>query len=471
MGAAFGSALQSSALLALLVAGVSFMVGLPTGVLTALYEFPGRKMFLALLTLPLLMPSFLLAIGWSALAARLGPSATILLSGFPGCLLVLSAGTGPLVVLMAYAATRALSGSQIETARLAGGEKTVLFSVSRHVAIPALLAAGLGGVWTLSDPGPGEIFGLRTVAAEILISFSALYDFPLAGQQCATLAGIVLTIALPLAFFTAPRLASEVMVRQVHAPRRVRHRSMGGVAVVVFFALALTNTLAPFLGLVLPLAGSETWFRAWGELVRTAGNTLIYATGAGVIAAVLGALLAVCAGREERLRVVCISMSLALFSLPPTLAALGVVQLAAAAPAWADPFLRSRITVCAVLGLRFFPVATLLGLRAWGEIATSWTSAAAVHGVSLATYVWRVVLPLLGPSGAVALLLTALLATADISTVLLLHPPGARSLPLAIFTVMANAPESMVAALSLVYTGAAVGLLVIGWIMVERQKA
>jgi hypothetical protein len=69
------------------------------------------------------------------------------------------------------------------------------------------------------------------------------------------------------------------------------------------------------------------------------------------------------------------------------------------------------------------------------------------------------------------MLLVALLATADISTLLLLHPPGERSLPLAIFTVMANAPESLVASLCLVYVGAAAALLASVWSMAGRRKA
>jgi iron(III) transport system permease protein len=227
----------------------------------------------------------------------------------------------------------------------------------------------------------------------------------------------------------------------------------------------------PLLGLTLPLAGGEALSRAWGALSRTVGNTLLYAAGAGASAATLGLLLAFCAGRNDRLRTVCIGISLALFSLPPALTALGLVQLAATAPAWADPFLRSRLTVCEALGVRFFPVAAVLGLRAWGSTSATWALAAAVHGVSLMTYLRRVVLPLLLPAGAVAMLLVALLATADVSTVLLLHPPGESSLPLAIFTVMANAPESLVASLCLVYVATAAGLLMVVWTMAGRQKA
>ena len=86
---------------------------------------------------------------------------------------------------------------------------------------------------------------------------------------------------------------------------------------------------------------------------------------------------------------------------------------------------------------------------------------AAYYGtfIALRTYLLRVVLPVLLPTLTIALLLVALLATADVSTVLLLHPPGASSLPLTIFTVMANAPETLVASLCLAYVAVAVGLL------------
>src|SRR5919106_1361265 len=70
VGAAFRSALQNSARVAFVVTMVSLLVGLPTGVLTALYAFPGRSLLLVLVTLPLLVPSFLWAIGWSALGTR-----------------------------------------------------------------------------------------------------------------------------------------------------------------------------------------------------------------------------------------------------------------------------------------------------------------------------------------------------------------------------------------------------------------
>lgn len=469
-GNAFGGALENSVFLALGVAAVSLTIGLPLGVVTALYEFPGRSVFFALVTLPLLVPSFLWAIGWASLAARLDLSVSAALSGFPGCLLVLSTQGIPLVLLIAYAATLALSGSQVDAARLAGGERVVLRSVARYVASPALLAAGLDGVLTLADPGPGQIFGFSTAASEILASFSARYDFVFAGRQCVMLTAIVLVIAAPLATFTAPRLASEIIPRQSRERRHVRHPGIAGVIMAALGFFVFIGTIAPLVGLTLPLVGGAAFLWAWNELSRTAGNTLLYAVGAGTIATVLGLLLALSAGRDDRLRTVCLGMALGLLSLPPAFTALGIVQLATAAPAWADPFLRSRFTVCVALGLRFLPVAAVLSLRAWGSTSATWAFAASVHGVSLGTYLRRVVLPLLLPVGGVSLLLVGFLATADISTVLLLHPPGETSLPLAIFTVMANAPETLVASLCLVYVMAVAGLLTIAWTRAGGQN-
>jgi iron(III) transport system permease protein len=161
---------------------------------------------------------------------------------------------------------------------------------------------------------------------------------------------------------------------------------------------------------------------------------------------------------------------LVLLALPPSLPGLGIVKLATAAPEWLDPVLRSRGTVCWFLGLRFFPVSALLVFRAMASFSASWTYAAAIHGVPLTTYLVRILAPHLFQSVLASVLLVALLATADVTSVLLLHPPGQGSLPLAIFTVMANAPESLVASLCLVYLGLAGGLVTLLWMWAGGPK-
>jgi len=469
LGNAFGTALWNSFLVAIVTGMLAFALGLSAGVLSALYEFPGRAALLALAVLPALVPSFLWAIGWASLTARIGPAVTELISGQTGCVLVFLAGAVPLVLVASYVAAIGLSGSQIDATRLAGGEKAVLRYVCGAAAIPAALAAVLSVIITLSDPGPGQILGLRTAASEVLTSFSALYDFNLAGRQCAALTMLVLLLAAPLAWLAAPRLSVQIMARQTRSLRRLRlHRAAIWITASFTFLVAST-IVTPILGLVLPLLRGTDFAQASSVVSRTSVNTLLFAGGAGVVATLLALLLALFVGRDDRLRTICLGVCLALLALPPALGSLGIMHFAAGAPAWADPLLRSRATVCFVLGLRFLPVAVVLAMLAWQSMPVSWVQAAELHGVSLALYVRKVVVPFLLPTAAAAIVLVALLATADVGTVLLLHPPGKTSLPLAIFTVMANAPESLVASLCLAYLGLAAGFLAVMWTFMRRQ--
>nr|MBA3543020.1 hypothetical protein [Chthoniobacterales bacterium] len=218
----------------------------------------------------------------------------------------------------------------------------------------------------------------------------------------------------------------------------------------------------PLAGFVRPLLREAPWARALEEVYRTLGNTFAYALMAAAIATMAGFVLAIAAGRDRKLRGVLLASLIVMFALPPALSALGFIYAASVSPAGLDPLLRSRFTVGLDLALRSLPIAAVFGIRAVGTASPSWAEAAAVHGVSLTSYFRKVLGRWLLPAALLSASLTALLATADVSTVLLLHPPGETSLPLAIFTVMANAPEPLVSALCLFYIGGAAGILLLG---------
>jgi ABC-type Fe3+ transport system permease subunit len=114
------------------------------------------------------------------------------------------------------------------------------------------------------------------------------------------------------------------------------------------------------------------------------------------------------------------------------------------------------------------PLAILLALRAIGSMPQSWSDAARVHRVPLATFLGRIAVPWCSRWAFPAAAIAALLATAEVGTVLLLHPPGHGSLPLAVFTIMANAPEALVAMLCLFYVALALALAVAGQQIIRR---
>ncbi|MBA3563858.1 MAG: hypothetical protein H0W33_07600 [Gammaproteobacteria bacterium] len=438
-------------------------LGFPCGLVAGLYRFPARRLMLAALAVPLLMPAFLWAIGLSMLRIELGLSRNGFLSGASGSIWSFAALATPLVVFAVLVAVRLLPGTAIDAARLAGGERAVL-RYAGYAALPAgVTACLLGGILSLSDPGPGQILGFSGVATQILISFSALYDFELAAQQGLVTAAIVLLAASPLIWLVARHLTLALLPREVRLmePRSSRTADWAGPA--LFGVTLLMALLAPVAGLAQPVL-SELWLDSVVTTVaRTGGNTLFYSAVAGLVATASAVPLAICATRVASLRASLLAGLLLILVLPPAVGALGTVLMASEAPVWLDPIFRSRFTVAAVLGLRLTAIPTVVLMRAIGSAPASWALAGALHGVPLLTYLRRVLAPFLAGPIFMSIALVALVATADITTVLLLQPPGQDSLSIALFTVMANAPESMVASLCLAYL--LLGCLVIGALM------
>jgi len=430
--AAFLRALGRSLLLGLAVAGASLVVGWPVGVRIALSRFNGRRVLVALLTLPLLLPAFLLAIGLSMLWPGLGGPPAVCWSFT--CLGV------PLVAFASLAGALGLTRGQADAARLAGGEGHLFRLTLRSVFPLAALAAVFAGVLTLADPGPGQIFGWTGAAGELLVSFAAQHDRGLATRQALAIAVMAAVVAWPLAWKLAPVVATGLLARDVARPRF----QTPGPAVISMMVLVTGILSLPLGGLLRPLTTSA-WpvARAWNEVHRTAADTLLYAGLAAGFAVGLAFLLAWAAGRSASRRRWVVTVALAVLAIPPALPAL-----------WLIPW-SARWTVGLALGLRGLPLAILVALRAVGSMPASWADAARVHRLRPGTFFARVALPWCSrwalPAGGVA----ALLGTAEIGTVLLLHPPGHGNLPLAVFTIMANAPEALIAMLCLFYVGTA----------------
>jgi ABC-type Fe3+ transport system permease subunit len=460
LGAGFGASLARSALVAAGASIYSLALGFPSGLLAGLYRFPGRMPLLVLLAVPLLMPSFLWGIGLSMLRIELGLPRDSIFSGASGAVMSFAALGVPLVLFATLLATRGLPARAVDAARLAGGERAVIRYAGQAALPLGVVAAMLVGLVTLADPGPGQILGFAGVGSTILTSFSALYDFELAARQSLVVAAIVLLAALPLVLTLGRRLASSLLARSVELAA-TRTAALPGPAGAFLLLVVLAVTLgAPLVGLARPALGQFWLDRVLEVSARTAGNTLVYAIGAGVVATAVALPLSVCAARSVRLRVALLAALMLSFVLPPAVGALGGVLIASESPTWLDPLVRSRLTVAVVLGLRLTPIATMILLRAIGSLPPSWGFAAAVHGVSLTLFTRKLLVPFLAAPAAASVALVALVATADITTVLLLQPPGRESFPVALFTVMANAPESMVASLSLAYI--LIGSLLIG---------
>jgi iron(III) transport system permease protein len=445
------------------VIAISTGIGLPFGTLAGLYEFRGKRLLLGILAIPLLMPSFLWAIGLSQFQILLNISEYTHTAGAFGSIFVFSSLVIPLTIYASMLGVKSLSSNQVDALVMVGPAQWCFFQVLKRAAPITILISLLAGVITLSDPGPGLILGFPGAAAEILLSFSALFDFDLARRQCFLVAGLSLLFSLPIIIFLGPHLSTALLAQESSATKHYENATVQRFATPVFVVLLIVIVGIPLIGLFQPLLLEFDLMYALKVLQRTWANTVFYSLTAGFLSTILALTLVLCFTHYEKMKVILITFSLVFIVLPSSFVALNVVELGASVSANWDWLLRGRFLVAAVLGLRFFPIATLLILNRYATISPSWFDAAKISGVSRIKFYLAVVIPFLIPAMALSILIVALLATAEIGTILLLRPPGEDSFPLAIFTVMANASEVKVSSLCFIYFVVSIFNLSILW--------
>src|SRR4029453_3831867 len=114
-----GWPLVHSAWLAGLTAAASILIGVPLGVLLGKTDLPLRRFFTVVLSVPLVLPPYVLAVSWFTVLSADGPLAGGLppaplrvlsagLFGLGGSALVLSTALMPLLMLMTQAHLRAV---------------------------------------------------------------------------------------------------------------------------------------------------------------------------------------------------------------------------------------------------------------------------------------------------------------------------------------------------------------------------
>jgi iron(III) transport system permease protein len=101
---------------------------------------------------------------------------------------------------------------------------------------------------------------------------------------------------------------------------------------------------------------------------------------------------------------------------------------------------------------RFIPVAALTLAASVRYVPVSHEEAAAVAGASWLRAMRRIVLPEMRAGIAAAWTIVFVLAFGELGASILIAPPGETTLPIRIYTLIANAPSSQVAAFALLQT-------------------
>ncbi len=441
--------LARTALLMALVTAICVALGVSLAWLTLRSDLPFRRLFSALLTLPLVMPSYVFAL---LVVTSLGPRGIVQgmleplgvdrlpsIYGLPGATFTLALISFPYVMLPVKAALRRVDPSMEEAARSLGRSSWgALWSVTLPQLRPAIVAGGLlTALYTLSDFGAVSLLRYETFTWSIFIQYETAFDRSVAAALSLALVFLALALLVAESRSRGPAAHHRVTPGTQRNPgltRLGRWRWAAAAYAGAVVALSLAAPIALLLyWVVRGLATGEPFDLLWTNTLNTVYVSAL-AAGAAAIAAVPIATLSVrhpgwLSSALERLTYVG-------FALPGLAVALAFVFFGAGVlrPAYQTTFL-----LVAAYVVLFIPASAGSTQAALRQVSPRVEEAARSLGKTPFQAFRLVTLPLLLRGIGAGAALVFLLTMKELPATLILSPTGFRTLATSIWGAASEA--------------------------------
>ena len=270
-------------------------IGTATAWVTNRTNVPGRKIWMILAALPLVIPSYMAAL---TIIGATGPGGLISTwlgfevatpYGFVGAWLALSLFLAPMAHLIVTPALRMIDPATEEAATgLGAGRIKVLFTITLLQLRPALVSAGLMvGLYTISDFGAVSLLRFDTFTRAIFTLYAGQID----RRPAAALSVVLMILALVILLIERrTRNRAGYHLKSTSRRRsRIRLTRRGEIAALVFlgsfvlFALIVPVSVLVF-WLIRGLNAGQDLGMFWDEIARSLSVSVVAAFLAGAAA-------------------------------------------------------------------------------------------------------------------------------------------------------------------------------------------
>jgi iron(III) transport system permease protein len=445
----------NTTLLAVGVAALSTAIGAPLGITLARVPIKRKGAIRVGLAAPMLLPPYVVALAWIYLATTSG-FLTVLVDrdvmtswtySLPAAILVLSLVFYPLSMLASEVALRQIDGRLEEAALVVASPRRVLRRITLPLAAPSIAAAALViFVLAVSEFGVPSLLRVRVYTTEVFTAFAALYDFSRAIVLAVPLLVLCAAVGAIAARLLADRIVSGPRLTGSHPPLFDRWRRAAQLAVAVVFVVTVALPVVVLVREALNVRSVSASLAGASEAIA---NSLILSAIGATLAVAVAAGLGYARGRaRERLARHVDTLFVVLFAVPSTIVGVGLIGLWNRPGVFGTVYGTDAMFVLAHLA-RFVPVAALILSTAVRYVPISHEEAAAAAGAGWLRTMYRIVLPQLRLALAAAWIVVFVLSFGELGASVLIAPPGESTLPIRIYTIIANTPPAQVAALAL----------------------
>lgn len=455
------------------------VLGAPLGLLFARARLPAKRFLRLALVVPLVVPPYIMALAWVLLTGPVGLFARAAGRDFlsdwayslTGAIVVLGLTFYPLSMLATEAAARRVDARLEESALLAARPRRVFWRITLPLIGPTVAAAGLIiFVLGVSEFGVPALLRVRVFTTEAFTAFAAFYDFGAGVALCAPLLVVAAIVSVVIKFIIGERLLVTTRSIRLGLPfifsRPLRAAILIGIAVVIF-----VSSLFPLAALLFETTGIDRLAKAASTSRDAIANSLWLASAAATLIVALAVVLGYAHARaQSRRRLFFDPAFILLFAVPSTVVGIGIIGLWNREGLMGQVYSSQWIMVVAYIA-RFVPVAALILAASVRQISTSSEEAAEVAGASWTNTFGRIVLPQLRTGLAATWIVSFIFCFGELGATILVAPAGESTLPVRVYTLIANTPSSEVASLALMQVGITLVPLILLTIFLPKKGA
>jgi iron(III) transport system permease protein len=450
------------------------IVGAPLGFVFARVDLRFKMAWRLLLVSPALVPPYVVALSWIYLhtgaplsgVARLVPNPY----SMSGAVVVLAVVFFPLSMLAAEVGVRSIDPRLEEAGLVVGSPATVLRRIigrlaAPHVASVALVIFALA-ISEFSVPG---LLRVRVFSTEVFSAFAARYDFAAATSLAVPLLLLAAAVAAMAASITATRATTTRRTRS--ALHSAAFSSWRQASMAAILCVAFATVLLPVATLATEARRYSSMLTLLGEARGSVVLSLVLASAGATAVTALGLLLGYARARASPQRGAMLDVLwILLFTVPSTVLGIGLIGI------WNRPGVAGALygtPGMIVIGYvaRLAPIAALVLAATVQTVPVAQEEAAALAGVRWLPNLFRIVAPQIRLGLAAVWVVVFILAFGEVGTTILIAPPGESTLPIRVYTLIANAPPGQIAVLALFQTAVVLcPLTVLGGVMALRRR-
>jgi len=429
--------------LAVIIGLVSTIFGAVLGFILYKTKIRLASFFKILLLIPLFISPYILAVAWKDFFFIIFNNSSIVSSYF-GVIVVLISIYTPLSMLIIGSAFTNISSDIEESALLITNTSRMIFKIVLPLIKPALISSFiLVFIFSISEFSVPAFLGEKVFTTEIFTQFSAFYNHSLAILQSLLL--IIVCFSLLYSERKYISNAPFISVSSKGSSLKKYKSKLGFVFILLWFVLSI---LLPFATLVYQsfINGTEAFTKAFDLLLPTFSSSIILSLTSAIIIVFIGFVIPYYTRKKQNS--IINWLLLFAFTIPSIILGISLIKF------YNQPIFNIIYSSYAIIVIGFIAkfsfISTKLIANSIKQIPESLIETAQIIGVKRLSSITKIVLPLIMPSLFITFIIIFIFSFGELGTTIMLFPPGTEILPIKVFTIMANAPQSLTSAMTLI---------------------